>query len=167
MGDSSLARGLAYAAIAVILTAVLVAGAAGAAISSLLPGGGTIPIPIPIPGLDASIPAGMLGLYQQAAAATCPGMSWTVLAAIGTIESGNGTSNLPGVHSGANPAGAEVIYRWDPGLRHVSDGIVGRRASAVSASCEARGPANSGLTPSLGCPAHDGQLSGVACGVSF
>ena len=55
---------------------------------------------------DATIPATMLALYQEAAA-TCPGLPWTVLAAIGTVESDNGQSNLPGVHGGANAAGAE------------------------------------------------------------
>jgi cell wall-associated NlpC family hydrolase len=52
------------------------------------------------------IPPAMLALYEQAAA-TCPGLPWTVLAAIGTVESDNGQSDLPGVHSGANGAGAE------------------------------------------------------------
>jgi cell wall-associated NlpC family hydrolase len=36
------------------------------------------------------------------------------LAAIGTVESGNGTSNLPGVHSGANAAGAEGPMQFEP-----------------------------------------------------
>ena len=55
----------------------------------------------------------MLSLYQ-AAAVTCPGLPWTVLAAIGTVESGNGTSSLPGVHSGANGAGAEGPMQFEP-----------------------------------------------------
>jgi len=55
----------------------------------------------------------MLLLYQ-AAAATCVGLPWAVLAAIGTIESGNGTSDLPGVHSGANAAGAEGPMQFEP-----------------------------------------------------
>jgi cell wall-associated NlpC family hydrolase len=55
----------------------------------------------------------MLLLYR-AAAATCPGLPWTVLAAIGTVESGNGTSSLPGVHSGANAAGAEGPMQFEP-----------------------------------------------------
>jgi hypothetical protein len=38
-----------------------------------------------------------------------------VLAAIGTVESGNGTSDLPGVHSGANSAGAEGPMQFEPG----------------------------------------------------
>ncbi len=55
----------------------------------------------------------MLALYQEAAT-TCPGLPWTVLAAIGTVESGSGTSNLPGVHSGANSAGAEGPMQFEP-----------------------------------------------------
>jgi hypothetical protein len=61
----------------------------------------------------AKIPAAMLTLYQQAAS-TCPGLPWTILAAIGTIESDNGQSNLPGVHSGANSAGAEGPMQFEP-----------------------------------------------------
>ncbi len=53
----------------------------------------------------AKIPPAMLALYQQAAE-TCPGLPWTVLAAIGTVESDNGQSTLPGVHRGDNAAGA-------------------------------------------------------------
>ncbi len=59
------------------------------------------------------IPPVMLALYQQAAA-TCPGLPWTVLAAIGTVESDNGQSDLPGVHSGANAAGAEGPMQFEP-----------------------------------------------------
>ena len=55
----------------------------------------------------------MLALYEQAAA-TCPGLPWTILAAIGTVESDNGQSNLPGVHSGANGAGAEGPMQFEP-----------------------------------------------------
>jgi cell wall-associated NlpC family hydrolase len=61
----------------------------------------------------STIPPAMLGLYQQAAA-TCPGLPWTVLAAIGTVESDNGQSGLPGVRSGANAAGAEGPMQFLP-----------------------------------------------------
>jgi hypothetical protein len=37
-----------------------------------------------------------------------------VLAAIGTIESDNGQSDLPGVHSGANAAGVEGPMHFEP-----------------------------------------------------
>ena len=84
----------------VLLVAVLAAGA-GAGIASLLGVGATAPSAT----ATAQIPAAMLALYQQAAT-TCPGLPWSVLAAIGTVESGNGTSTLPGVKSGQNADGA-------------------------------------------------------------
>jgi hypothetical protein len=59
------------------------------------------------------IPPGYLYLYDEAAA-TCPGLPWSVLAAIGSVESGNGTSSLPGVHNGANFAGAEGPMQFLP-----------------------------------------------------
>ena len=51
------------------------------------------------------LPPPALAAYQAAAAA-CPGLSWTVLAGIGKVESDHGRAQLPGVHSGQNPAGA-------------------------------------------------------------
>jgi hypothetical protein len=51
------------------------------------------------------VPPAALDLYRQAAS-TCPGLSWTVLAAIGSIESNHGRSTAPGVRTGANFAGA-------------------------------------------------------------
>ena len=53
----------------------------------------------------ADIPADMVAIYQRAAT-TCPGLPWQVLAAIGKVETDHGRSTLPGVHSGANAAGA-------------------------------------------------------------
>jgi peptidoglycan DL-endopeptidase CwlO len=52
----------------------------------------------------AAIPAAYLVGYQEAGARY--GIPWTVVAGIGEVESGHGRSNAPGVHSGANPAGA-------------------------------------------------------------
>src|SRR5438067_6543155 len=66
----------------------------------------------PSPGLT-HIPAVMLIAYKRAAT-TCPGLSWTLLAAIGTIESDNGQSRLPGVASGHNPAGAAGPMQFEP-----------------------------------------------------
>jgi hypothetical protein len=53
------------------------------------------------------IPANYLRLYR-AAALTCPGLPWVVLAAIGTVESGNG-SNV-----GPSSAGAEGPMQFLP-----------------------------------------------------
>ena len=40
-------------------------------------------------------PSNYLQLFQASAARYCPGLSWTVLAAIGQIESGDGSNNGP------------------------------------------------------------------------
>lgn len=53
----------------------------------------------------ADIPPPMLELYRRAAEA-CSGLSWTVLAAIGSVETSHGRAELPGVRTGANSAGA-------------------------------------------------------------
>ena len=92
--------------------AVVVGGAAILASAASLLGAGS-GVPAASSRATAQIPSGMLSLYQEAAT-TCPGLSWTILAAIGTIESDNGQSNLPGVHSGANVAGAEGPMQFEP-----------------------------------------------------
>ena len=43
----------------------------------------------------SGVPANYMALYKASAAKYCPTMSWTVLAAIGQIESGHGTNNGP------------------------------------------------------------------------
>jgi cell wall-associated NlpC family hydrolase len=103
-------KALVAAAISAALLVVAVGTAVVASAVSLFGGGGG-----QAPGPAASrIPPAMLALYQEAAAATCVGLPWTVLAAIGTVESDNGQSNLPGVHSGTNPAGAEGPMQFEP-----------------------------------------------------
>jgi membrane-bound lytic murein transglycosylase B len=52
----------------------------------------------------ADIPAGYLRLYRQAGARYR--VPWSVLAAIGKVESDHGRAPLPGVRSGSNWAGA-------------------------------------------------------------
>ena len=69
---------------------------------------------IPSAEAQAQIPQTYLGLYQRAAL-TCPGLDWTVLAAIGKVESDHGRSRAPGVLSGANPAGAQGPMQMLPG----------------------------------------------------
>jgi cell wall-associated NlpC family hydrolase len=62
----------------------------------------------------SDIPPRLLPVYQ-AAARTCPGESWTLLAGIGKVESDHGRSKLPGVTSGANTKGAEGPMQFLPG----------------------------------------------------
>jgi hypothetical protein len=56
---------------------------------------------------DSTIPATYLDLYRRAAV-TCPGLPWTVLAGIGTVETGNGRD----VHKSS--AGAEGPMQFEP-----------------------------------------------------
>jgi membrane-bound lytic murein transglycosylase B len=60
--------------------------------------------PTPSRAAVADIPAGYLRLYRQAGATYQ--MPWSVLAAVGKVESDHGRSRLPGVRSGSNWAGA-------------------------------------------------------------
>ncbi|MGY2090693.1 C40 family peptidase [Nocardia gipuzkoensis] len=69
------------------------------------PGGSTGTGSTPSTEAQQDIPAEMLVLYQ-AAAGDCPGLDWSVLAAIGKIETDHGRSTLPGVTSGVNASGA-------------------------------------------------------------
>jgi cell wall-associated NlpC family hydrolase len=61
----------------------------------------------------SDIPPAYLVLYLDAAE-TCPGLPWGVLAGIGKVESDDGRSDAPGVHSGANFAGAEGPMQFEP-----------------------------------------------------
>ncbi len=61
----------------------------------------------------ATIPARYLTWYREAAR-TCPGLSWEVLAGIGTMESDNGRSTARGVHQGKNRKGAEGPMQFEP-----------------------------------------------------
>jgi cell wall-associated NlpC family hydrolase len=100
-------RSIAAGAAGIAALVVVIASAAGAAL------GANEAALDANPSVGPAIPAAYLDLYTQAAA-VCPGLSWTTLAAIGTIESANGTSDLPGVHSGHNSAGAEGPMQFEP-----------------------------------------------------
>jgi hypothetical protein len=85
---STAARTAVAAGTALLLFPVLLIAAAAGAISGLVGGGNSGP---PSQTALADIPGDYLTLYQQAAA-VCPGLDWTVLAAIGKIESDHGRS---------------------------------------------------------------------------
>jgi membrane-bound lytic murein transglycosylase B len=107
----SAVRNLALAVAAVAGLGVLGLLALVGALAGLgLPAAGGSPAGAPA---VAALAPGTLALYQLAAA-DCPGLSWTLLAAIGTVESDNGESDAPGVHSGSNPAGAEGPMQFLP-----------------------------------------------------
>ena len=87
-------------AVPVLLAVLVVQMVAGSS------GGGSQPSPDAL----ADIPTAYLALYR-AAAHVCPGLDWSILAAVGKIETDHGRSPLPGVHSGTNEAGAAVTSR--------------------------------------------------------
>jgi len=73
-------------------------------VRSVIGAGGTVANLVPVVTatslpVDDSVPAGRpanwLQLYRESAARYCPGLSWTVLAAIGEIESADGANNGP------------------------------------------------------------------------
>jgi cell wall-associated NlpC family hydrolase len=105
----SLTGKIAASAAALVVGVAALAGGAAAGVSGLLGGSGDGVGNQAEPG----IPTNYL-LLDESAAATCPGLSWSVLAAIGTIESNNGQSTAAGVRSGANSAGAEGPMQFEP-----------------------------------------------------
>lgn len=100
----------ATAAVLACLTLLMALAAAGTA-SLLSPFTGTTSMASATALSD--IPPDYLTLYIDAAQ-TCPGLDWTVLAAIGKVESDHGRSDLPGVRAGANHAGAEGPMQFLP-----------------------------------------------------
>jgi cell wall-associated NlpC family hydrolase len=88
---------------ALLMVAMVLVGAATGALAGLV--GGDPTGSAPTAQALARIPPDYLAAYQQAAAG-CPGLPWTVLAAIGEVESDHGRLYAPGVTRGANAAGA-------------------------------------------------------------
>lgn len=91
-----------------LLLLLALIGAAVGGVASIFTGGGDGGSSQPSQSALDDIPPDYLVLYIGAAQ-TCPGLDWSVLAAIGKVESDHGRSHLPGVHHGANPAGAQAI----------------------------------------------------------
>lgn len=105
-------KAAAVGAAGLLLTTVLIAASVGGVAASLFGsggGGGSSPSATAV----QQIPSDYLALYMLAAQ-TCSGLDWTVLAGIGKVETDHGQRTLPGVHSGANGAGAEGPMQFLP-----------------------------------------------------
>ena len=98
----ALAGLVALAALVVLVPVVVFAAVAGA-----------IATPPSAPAALPGVPPGALAAYEQAVT-LCSGLSWTVLAGIGEVESDHGRADLPGVRAGANRAGAEGPMQFLP-----------------------------------------------------
>jgi peptidoglycan DL-endopeptidase CwlO len=114
-GGSSAGKGVVIAVIAVagvmfaaLLVAPMVMFASGAftQISGNACGsaGGQGTQPVESPGAKNSIPANYLRLFKAVGAKTS--VPWVILAGIAKVESNDGRTTLPGVHSGSNAFGA-------------------------------------------------------------
>jgi cell wall-associated NlpC family hydrolase len=103
---------------AILLIPVLIAAGVAGAISAVFGSGSSQPSATTL----ADIPADYLALYREAAG-VCPGLDWTILAAIGKIETDHGRSTLPGVSSGENAdhAGGPMQF-----LQSTFDSVIAR-----------------------------------------
>ncbi len=88
----------------------------GSSTTTAGPGGAAAAAPPAAPPVPAvgDIPAAYVTWMKAAVATECPGLSWTVLAGIGKVESDFGKSTLPGVSSGANAMGAQGPMQFEP-----------------------------------------------------
>jgi len=118
-------RRLAIVAVLSLVVLGLGLGACGAVVASAFGGAaGTSGQPAGGPGGPAgesgggaatdglAVPASWVTL-ERGAAATCPGLGWSLLGAIGRVESDSGRSRFPGVTSGANAYGAEGPMQFE------------------------------------------------------
>ena len=118
LGGDGLGRGGLGKGIVLALVTFAIAGVAGLIVAPMLIVGGSGLLfdsgngcaaaqggqPPASSGAHDSIPATFLALFQ--ATGRKYGIPWVILAGIGKVESDDGRSSLPGVHSGANAFGA-------------------------------------------------------------
>jgi hypothetical protein len=93
------APGAAYATLTAGIRAIT---GPGSQVITLVPVVQAAALPV-ITTVPADTPRNYLQLYQASAAGYCPGLSWTVLAAIGQIESGDGTNDGPSTAGARGP----------------------------------------------------------------
>ncbi|WP_020496967.1 peptidoglycan DD-metalloendopeptidase family protein [Sciscionella marina] len=113
-----MAKIAATAMFAVVALIAIIAAAVSGVVAAIFGGGNSTASSQPSPAALADIPGNYLALYQQAAT-TCSGLDWTILAAVGKIETNHGRLNADGVHSGENFAHAggpmqflQPTFRW-------------------------------------------------------
>ena len=91
----------------------------GAQVINLVPVVTVSKLPVAVNVPVSGVPASYLMLYKASAARYCPGMSWTVLAAIGEIESGNGANVGPSSAARARPDAVPAVHLGRMGHRRV------------------------------------------------
>lgn len=132
MEGRSFTRALTAAVAGFVLIVTLFAGVAAAGAATLFGAGSAL---VPTRTALAAIPDDYLTLYMRAAA-TCRGLPWTVLAAIGHIESRHGRNTGPS-SAGARGPMQFLPSTWDAyGIDGDSDGRadIHNRADAIHAA---------------------------------
>ena len=109
---------LALAAIGTLLLVPVLIAAAVQGVASAVLGESSQPSPTAL----ADILGEYLTLYRQAAT-VCPGLDWSILAAIGKVETNHGRSTLPGARTGENSAGAGGPMQF---LQPTFDAVIAR-----------------------------------------
>jgi hypothetical protein len=113
---------IAVGAAAVLLLIPMLLAATAVGVITVIAGSSTS---TPSQTATADIPADYLTLYRQAAT-QCSGLDWSILAAIGKIESDHGRSTLPGIATGTeNSAGARGPMQF---LQPTFDSVIARRS---------------------------------------
>jgi len=115
---------VAMAGLTLVLFFGLGLGACAAVVASAVAGapnstGGGTPSEVAVTGAAGAarsarpaVPPGWVSI-ERSAAATCRGLEWSVLGAIGRVESDSGRSTLPGVGAGANAFGAQGPMQFE------------------------------------------------------
>jgi hypothetical protein len=88
----------------------------------------------------ADIPADYLAFYRGAGQRY--GLDWAILAGIGKVETDHGRSNLPGVHSGVNCAGAAGPMQFGIGAGNHGCGDAGNAWGAYGVDGDGDGDRN-------------------------
>lgn len=88
--------------LATLMQQVLSVTGTGGNVVNLVPVATTTPLPV-TSAVTSGTPTSYLALYQDSAAEYCPGLSWTVLAAIGQIESDHGANDGPSAAGALGP----------------------------------------------------------------
>jgi hypothetical protein len=99
--------GLNRSVVALVSAPAVAMGSLDSGIRAVLGGGGKLvslrPPLLPVDSAPAGRPTTYFQLFRASAAKYCPGLSWTVLAAIGQIESGDGSNNGPSTAGALGP----------------------------------------------------------------
>lgn len=107
--------------VAAAVTTLLLAAVVGIATLPLIAVGQPPPRPGQVPLMDAGLPPRVAGLYHEAVRERCPGLDWTLLAAIGQVESGHAAGRQIADDGTVAPPVVGVALDGSEDLRRIPD----------------------------------------------